>query len=162
MRTFKFLLTAFWIALFPVGFLSCEPSVPENPENTEKPDTPNNPNNPNNPDTPEDSDATIVGSWKITKAIRQNSEGASQDLTSLEGQLWTFGQSNVLTVDNQEFDYSISETRLNTSYAEIYATTFFTIQELSKESLTLYSSYEERDKVGKRLIFYTFVFERVN
>ena len=177
MRTFKFLLAAFWLALFPVCFSSCEqPSSPEDSENTEKPnnpdtpdnpddpDTPDNPDNPDDPttpDTPEDSETAIIGSWKLTKVIRQNSEGASEDLVSLAGQLWTFDQTD-LTVDYQEFEYSISGTQLTTSYASTYETTFFTIQKLSPKSLTLYASHEERDKVGKRLIYYTFIFERVN
>ena len=172
MRTFKFLLAAFWLALFPVCFSSCEqPSSPEDSENTEKPnnpDTPDNPDNPddpddpNTPDTPEDSETAIIGSWKLTKAIRQNSEGAIENLVSLEGQLWTFDALEKLIVDNQEFAYSISDTQLNTQYAATYATTFFSIQEITAKSLTLYASHEERDKVGKRLIFYTFVFERVD
>jgi hypothetical protein len=165
MKKLKFLLTALWIACFPVYFSSCEPSNPddfETPEKPEEPNTPDTPENPETPDTPENPETTIIGSWKLTKAIRQNSEGAIENLVSLEGQLWTFDALEKLIVDNQEFAYSISGTQLNTQYAATYATTFFSIQEITAKSLTLYASHEERDKVGKRLIFYTFVFERVD
>jgi hypothetical protein len=164
MKKLKFLLTALWIACFPIYFSSCEPSNPDDfeiPEKPEEPNTPDTPENPETPDTPENPETTIIGSWKLTKAIRQNSEGATEEWTMAIGQIWTFDENNTVSIENQVYEYTLSYGLLTTLYAETYSANHFSINDLSAENMTLSASHEEKDKVGRRIVTYTLIFARM-
>ena len=111
---------------------------------------------------PENIEVSIIGRWKITQVIRQNSEGLSEDWTTSYEQVWVFNDSNTLTIDNREFEYLISDTQLFTPYSEQYNSHFFRIQDIQLESLILTASHKEEDKVGERTIYYKLIFIRLH
>ena len=137
MKKIQFLITILVLAALPAIFTSCKP-------------------------TPEPEEATIIGSWIIKNATRQNNEGASEGWPAVEGQVWTFDESSKVTIDNQEYDYTLSEKMLSTSYAAQYNASFFTVKELTVEHLTLSVEEPKPDKVNKDLKYiYTFDFDKV-
>ena len=120
--------------------------------------------NNNNPDTPnpdEEKEVSIVGTWKIEQATRHNSEGATEEWTMAIGQTWTIGESNTISIDGQVYEYSLADGVLTTSYAVNYEANCFIINDLSKDSMTLSASHEEKDKVGRRTVTYTLIFARM-
>ena len=121
-------------------------------------------NNNDHPDTPnpdEGKEASIIGTWEIEQATRHNSEGATEEWTMAIGQKWTFEESNTISIDNQVYEYTLSDGVLTTSYAETYESNCFIINDLSKDSMTLSASHEEKDKVGRRTVIYTLIFARM-
>jgi hypothetical protein len=137
MKKIQFLITILVLAAIPAIFTSCKP-------------------------TPEPKEATIIGSWIIKTATRQNNEGSSQGWPGVEGQVWTFDESSKVRIDNQEYDYTLSEKKLYTSYAAKYDTTYFSVKELTVEDMILFVVEEpEQYKVGSGLkIIYTFYFDK--
>ena len=120
--------------------------------------------NNNNPDTPnpdEGKEVSIIGTWKIEQATRHNSEGATEEWTMAIGQIWTFEESNTISIDNQVYEYTLTDGVLTTSYAEIYEANCFIINDLSKDRMVLSASHEEKDKVGRRIVTYTLIFARM-
>ena len=137
MKKIQFLITILVLAALPAIFTSCKP-------------------------TPEPEEATIIGSWIIKTATLQNNEGTSEGWPGVEGQVWTFNESGKLSIDNQEYDYTLSETMLSTSYAEKYKATYFSVKELTVEHLTLSVVEPTPNKVDKDLKnIYTFYFDKV-
>ena len=137
MKKIQFLITILVLAALPAIFTSCKP-------------------------TPEPEEATIIGSWIIKTATRQDNEGTSEGWPGVEGQVWTFNESGKLSIDNQEYDYTLSEKMLSTSYAAQYDTTHFTVKELTVEHLTLLVEKDASDKVNKNLKYiFTFFFDKV-
>lgn len=137
MKKIQFLITILVLAALPAIFTSCKP-------------------------TPEP-EATIIGSWTIKTATRQNNEGTSEGWPGVEGQVWTFNESGKLSIDNQEYDYTLSEKMLSTSYAaQQYDASYFTVKELTVEHLTLSVEEPKPNKVDKDLKYiYTFDFDKV-
>ena len=120
--------------------------------------------NNNNPDTPnpdEGKEVSIIGTWEIEQATRHNSEGATEEWTMAIGQTWTFDESNTISIDNQVYEYTLTDGVLTTSYAEIYEANCFIINDLSKDRMVLSASHEEKDKVGRRIVTYTLIFARM-
>ena len=115
--------------------------------------------NNNNPD--EGEEVTLIGTWKIEQATRHNSEGATEEWTMAIGQIWTFEESNTISIDNQVYEYTLTDGVLTTSYAEIYEANCFIINDLSKDRMILSASHEEKDKVGRRIVTYTLIFARM-
>jgi hypothetical protein len=138
MKKIQFLITILVLAALPAIFTSCKP-------------------------TPEPEEATIIGSWIIKTATRQDNKGTSGGWPCVEGQVWTFDESSKVTIDNQEYDYTLSEEKLYTSYAAAkYDTTYFSVKELTVEHLTLSVVEPKSEKVDKDLeITYTFDFDKV-
>lgn len=120
--------------------------------------------NNNNPDTPNPDDGkevSIIGTWEIEQATRHNSEGATEEWTMAIGQTWTFDESNAISIDGQVYEYSLADGVLTTSCAANYEANCFIINDLSKDSMTLSASHEEKDKVGRRTVTYTLIFARM-
>ena len=120
--------------------------------------------NNNNPDTPnpdEGKEVSIIGTWKIEQATRHNSEGATEEWTMAIGKIWTFDEDNTVSIENQVYEYTLANGLLTTLYAETYSANHFSINDLSAENMTLSASHEEKDKVGRRTVTYTFVFSRL-
>lgn len=120
--------------------------------------------NNNNPDTPNPDngkEVSIIGTWEIEQATRHNSEGATEEWTMAIGQTWTIGESNTISIDGQVYEYSLADGVLTTTFAEIYEANCFIINDLSKDSMTLSASHEEKDKVGRRTVTYTLIFARM-
>lgn len=120
--------------------------------------------NNNNPDTsnPDDGkEMSIIGTWEIEQATRHNSEGATEEWTMAIGQTWTFDESNTISIDGQVYEYSLADGVLTTTCAENYEANCFIINDLSKDSMTLSASHEEKDKVGRRTVTYTLIFARM-
>ena len=137
MKKIQFLITILVLAALPAIFTSCKP-------------------------TPEPEEATIIGSWTIKTATRQDNEGTSEGWPGVEGQVWTFNESGKLSIDKQEYDYTLSEKMLSTSYAAQYDASYFTVKELTVEHLTLSVEKDASDKVHKDLKYiYTFYFDKV-
>jgi hypothetical protein len=137
MKKIQFLITILVLAALPAIFTSCKP-------------------------TPEPEEATIIVSWTIKTATRQDNKGTSESWPGVEGQVWTFNESGKLSIDNQEYDYTLSETMLSTSYAEKYKATYFSVKELTVEHLILSVVEPKSEKVDKDLeITYTFFFDKV-
>ena len=120
--------------------------------------------NNNNPDTPnpdEGKEVRIIGTWKIEQDTRHNSEGAEEEWTMAIGKTWTIGESNTIIIDGQVYEYSLADGVLTTLYAANYEANCFIINDLSKDSMTLSASHEEKDKVGRRTVTYTLIFARM-
>ena len=114
-----------------------------------------------------DIETTIIGYWKITQATRQNSEGAREDILSTTTQIWGFDREGKLHIEDVQYDYTLSDRWIYTSYAQYYSNSndsdqwYFFLGNLTSQKMTLSTSYEEKDKVGRRTITYTFTFERL-
>ena len=114
-----------------------------------------------------DIETTIIGYWKITQATRQNSEGAREDILSTTTQIWGFDREGKLHIEDVQYDYTLSDRWIYTSYAQYYSNSndsdqwYFFLGNLTSQKMTLSISYEEKDKVGRRTITYTFTFERL-
>lgn len=123
--------------------------------------------NSDDPSIPEDIETAIIGYWKITQATRQNSEGAREDILSTTTQIWGFDREGKLHIEDVQYDYTLSDRWIYTSYAQYYSNSndsdqwYFFLQNLNSQKMTLITSYEEKDKVGRRTITYTFTFERL-
>ena len=121
----------------------------------------NSHNNPETPNPDEGKEVSIIGTWEIEQATRHNSEGATQEWTMAIGQIWTFEESNTISIDNQVYEYTLTDGVLTTSYAEIYEANCFIINNLSKDRMVLSASHEEKDKVGRRTVTYSLIFARM-
>lgn len=121
----------------------------------------NNNNNPETPNPDEWKEISIVGTWKIEQATRHNSEGATEEWSMAIGQIWTFDENNTISIDNQKYEYTLTNGLLTTLYAGTYSANHFSINDLSVDKMTLSASHEEKDKVGRRTVTYTFVFARL-
>jgi hypothetical protein len=114
-----------------------------------------------------DIETAIIGYWKITQATRQNSEGAREDILSTTTQIWGFDRGGKLHIEDVQYDYTLSDRWIYTSYAQYYSNSndsdqwYFFLGNLTSKKMTLSTSYEEKDKVGRRTITYTFTFERL-
>jgi hypothetical protein len=114
-----------------------------------------------------DIETAIIGYWKITQATRQNSEGAREDILSTTTQIWGFDRESKLHIEDVQYDYTLSDRWIYTSYAQYYSNSndsdqwYFFLGNLTSQKMTLSTSYEEKDKVGRRTITYTFTFKRL-
>ena len=135
MNKFNFLITILLVAFMPMLFISCEP-------------------------TPE---STIVGTWECVSAIlKQDTDPSGGEESSEKGQIWKFDDANKLTIGEKTYDYTLANSTLTTSYAEIYETDHFNVDSLTLEDLILSASYVEKTKVGEIDITVTLSFKHPN
>lgn len=139
MNKFNFLITILLVAFMPMLFISCEPTPEPTPE------------------------STIVGTWECVSAIlKQGTDPSGGEESSEKGQIWKFDDANKLTIGEKTYDYTLANSTLTTSYAEIYETDHFNVDSLTLEDLILSASYVEKTKVGEIDITVTLSFKHPN
>jgi hypothetical protein len=111
--------------------------------------------NPTNP--------TVVGTWEVVAATVSYNNGTAggYDSEAEIGQIWTLDAAGKMTVEGNASDYELIDSKLITSYAEMYQANYFVVEELTLETMTLSASYVKKDKVSEQLITYTFKFKRL-
>lgn len=132
MKEFKFLVGTLLIAILPVLFTSCEP----------KPGPGDN--------------SSIVGQWLVDEIKETYDNGNGMDIDT-KNQKWNFSKDGKLTVEinggSNEYTYEYKDGKLYTNYAETYYhSDHFVVNTLKNDQMILTTSYEEQDKVGKRVI----------
>ena len=103
----------------------------------------------------------LVGEWRCVKAVlkHDNDPSAGED-SSEKGQIWVFGEDE-LTIDGKSYTYKLSKSKLTTSYAELYYSEYFNIDEYTGNNLTLSVSYIDETKIGTTTITIIMYFERI-
>jgi hypothetical protein len=104
---------------------------------------------------------SIVGEWECVNAVlkHDNDPSAGED-SSEKGQVWVFGEDE-LTIDGKSYTYKLSGSKLTTEYAELYNSSYFTVDGLTKKNLTLSVSYLDETKVGNTTITVIMYFDRI-
>ena len=133
MKAIKFFVATLLVAIMPAIFTSCE----------------------------EKKTPTVVGTWEVIEATV--AYGSSQPYETEEvGQIWKFDEVGALTVEGNVCEYTEVDSKLITSYAELYQADHFVIKELTWENMTIAASYVKETKVGKEVITYTFKMKRLS
>lgn len=134
MKAIKFFTVTFLMATLPMLFTSCNPTNP-----------------------------TVVGTWEVVSATVSYNNGTAggYDSEAEIGQIWTLDAAGKMTVEGNASDYELIDSKLITSYAEMYQANYFVVDELTLETMTLSASYVKKDKVSEQLITYTFKFKRL-
>ena len=133
MKAIKFFVATVLVAILPAIFTSCE----------------------------EKKTPTVVGTWEVIEATV--AYGSSQPYETEEvGQIWKFDEVGALTVEGNVCEYTEVDSKLITSYAELYQADHFVIKELTWENMTIAASYVKETKVGKEVITYTFKMKRLS
>lgn len=145
MKTIQLFVVTLLMAIMPMFFISCgEKSGVEEPGG----------------DIEED--ASILGEWECVNAVLKHDDdpSASED-SSEKGQVWVFGEDE-LTIDGKSYTYKLSGSKLTTEYAdELYNSSYFTVDGLTKKNLTLSVSYLDVTKVGNTTITVIMYFDRI-
>ena len=133
MKAIKFFVATLLVAIMPAIFTSCD----------------------------EKKTPTVVGTWEVIEATV--AYGSSQPYETEEvGQIWKFDEVGALTVEGNVCEYAEVDSKLITSYAELYQADHFVIKELTWENMTIAASYVKETKVGKEVITYTFKMKRLS
>jgi hypothetical protein len=150
MKTIQLFVVTLLMAIIPMFFISCgekggvgQPGVEEPGGDIEE-------------------DASILGEWECVNAVlkHDNDPSAGED-SSEKGQVWVFGEDE-LTIDGKSYTYKLSGSKLTTEYAdELYNSSYFTVDGLTKKNLTLSVSYLDETKVGNTTITVIMYFDRI-
>jgi hypothetical protein len=105
---------------------------------------------------------TLIGEWECVNAVYKHDDDPSGGEDSSEkGQVWVFGEDE-LTIDGKSYTYKLSGSKLTTEYAdELYNSSYFTVDGLTKKNLTLSVSYLDETKVGNTTITVIMYFDRI-
>ena len=66
-----------------------------------------------------------------------------------------------MTIDGKAYNYTLSESKLETEYAKLYNSTYFSVNNLTENNLNLSVSYDDETKVGKTTVTITLDFNRI-
>lgn len=133
MKTLKLFIAVFVMAVLPMLFTSCD----------EK----------NKP-------ISIVGEWEcIDATLKLGTDPTGGEDSSEKGQIWKFDET-MLIIDGASYAYELSGNKLETKYAELYESEYFSVNSLTDTKLNLSASYESETKVGKTTITVTLDFVR--
>ena len=150
MKTIQLFVVTLLMAIMPMFFISCgEKSGVEEPGVEE-------------PGGDIEEDASILGEWECVNAVLKHDDDPSAGEDSSEkGQVWVFGEDE-LTIDGKSYTYKLSGSKLTTEYAdELYNSSYFTVDGLTKKNLTLSVSYLDVTKVGNTTITVIMYFDRI-
>ena len=149
MKTIQLFVVTLLMAIMPIFFISCgEKSGVEEPGVEE-------------PGGDIEEDASILGEWECVNAVLKHDDDPSAGEDSSEkGQVWVFGEDE-LTIDGKSYTYKLSGSKLTTEYAELYYSSYFTVDGLTKKNLTLSVSYIDETKVGNTKITGIMYFDRI-
>lgn len=133
MKTIKLFIATLTMALLPVLFTSCNPEAP----------------------------VSIVGKWECVDAtLKRGTDPTGGEDSSEKGQVWNFTETS-LTIDGKAYNYTLSESKLETEYAKLYNSTYFSVNNLTENNLNLSVSYDNETKVGKTTVTITLDFNRI-
>lgn len=117
-----------------------------------------------NDPTPDDPITTtsILGEWKLVDVTYTIDGDSGGDLSFEKDQVWSFDKKGILTISGDTYNYTLTDNKLTTSYAEEYKSDHFIVNHLSSDKLVISATHVKETKVGDQEITYTLQFDYVS